>query len=119
MEPRPCTRCDGSGKGSTLYPTCRFCKGTGYFDPPNLTEILQEIVIKGRLRSSRPKDIRAYYVWRMARFHGGKDLTFPGTASMLIVGDPFIDELDQIADAVAKRAFGTDMAAALRWRNIL
>ena len=33
--------------------------------------------------------------------------------------DPFLKELDAIADAVAKRVYGTDLAGASRWGSLL
>jgi len=55
----------------------------------------------------------------MARFHGGKDVTMPVTATCLIDGDPFEDMLGKVAELVAVKAFGTDMAAAYRWAGAL
>lgn len=64
---------------------------------------------------------RAYYVWRMARFNGGIDMTMPMSADLVVRGDPFRAKLDALADAVAKRAFGLDMSAARKaaqtWRD--
>jgi hypothetical protein len=89
---------------------CYSCCGAGEFDPPDLDAILKAIKGRKGLCSKRPDDSRSYYVWRMARFHGGADVTMPMTASMDISGDPFRPELDLIASAVAKRVFGTDGA---------
>ena len=62
---------------------------------------------------------RIYYVWRLARFHGGADVCLPMGATMDSHADPFIKELDTIADKVAKMVFGSDMAAAYRWGGLL
>jgi hypothetical protein len=66
---------------------------------------------------------RAYYVWRLARFHGGKDITMPMTATLLCnarkEGEANMKALDQVADVVAKDAFGTNMHAAQRWGSVL
>lgn len=140
-----CKRCQGKGEKTTdgftavdgtVYPSrtypCRNCMGTGQF--PELDEQkIRELIIatrgknKGKLKSAYPSpynpthanETRAYYVWRMARFHGGVDVTMPMTASMLIDGDPLVKELDKIADTIAKESFGTDMAATRRWMRAL
>ena len=86
---RDCPRCKGVGTqfceafsyGDTHYPsrveTCYCCKGDGKFKAPVIAEILGEIRGRKGLRSKRPDGRRAYYVWRMARFHGGVDVTMP------------------------------------------
>ena len=137
---RACKVCNGKGstfwKGFTslegkVYPddtrACACCDGSGSFFEVNEAEILSAIVAtkgknKGKLRASMSscfngsmQEKRAYYVWRLARFHGGKDMTMPMTADLLIRGDSYKDELDKIADSVAKQSFGTDLAAANRW----
>jgi len=81
--------------------------------------IVEEIKGRKGLCSKRPEGSRAYYVWRMARFHGGADVTMPVVASVLRGNDPFVKELDALAELVAKKVFGTDMAAALRWGSAL
>ena len=98
---------------------CLSCNGTGIFNPPDPIAIEEEIRGRKGLRSQRPKSDRAYYVWRLARFHGGKDMTMPVMASVYIHGDPFVDELNKIADDTAKKYFGTDIAAAKRWGRAL
>jgi hypothetical protein len=78
---------------------------------------------KGKLRASMSSsdawgdqhEARAYYVWRLARFHGGKDCTMPVMADMVVRGDPCKGELDKLADVIARESFGTDLGAALRW----
>jgi hypothetical protein len=62
---------------------------------------------------------RAYYIWRLARFHGGADVTMPMTAMSASEGDPFKTALDALNDIVAKKVFGTDRAAAHRWGGLL
>lgn len=81
---------------------------------------------RGDLRRSPPKptgddvlDDRAYYVWRMARFSGGADVTLPMLASVRIGEDPERDNLDILADRAAQRYFGTDMAGAHRWSSAM
>lgn len=135
---RNCTRCNGSkltiseaftSLEGVVYPrreyACYACDGRGTFEPIDVRAILASIVgtrgaSKGRLLSSRPdrsKGARAYFVWRWARFHGGADTCLPMMADA--PGDPFRTELDVLADAVAKRAFGTNMAAAYRWSGLI
>ena len=125
---RPCGRCAGTrtlthdafvAVDGTAYPAhtqpCYACKGRGSFAKPDVDAIIATIKGRKGLRSKRPDDARAYYVWRMARFHGGADVTLPVCAGMEIGGDPFQPELDAIADLVAKRVFGTGLTAAHRW----
>ena len=129
----PCTRCKGEKTipdilDKSRMRDCPSCGGTGEFAPINLDDLLNRIRAsqgknKGRLRASMTspsrKDgmgaARAYYVWRMARFHGGQDVTMPIVASSCVHGDPFTDKLDAIAEHVAKLAFGTDLAGVARW----
>ena len=132
QERRTCKRCEGGGitirKAFSYegrhYPErrdpCLSCDGRGYFLPPDAGEIIEQI--RGRkkgLMSKRPDDARAYYVWRTARFHGGADVTMPMMASLEVRSDPFIAELDVIADKVAAEVFGTAMAGAHRWGRAL
>lgn len=125
---RPCTGCEGGTVppakiGDTTYAGYPHsaCGQLGYFLPPDVTAIAE--AIKGRkagtLRSKPPESDRAYYVWRMARFHGGADVTMPIVAGMRIHNDPFYKDLDLIADEVAKVVYGTDLAAAARWGKAL
>ena len=118
---RPCAACRGAGT-QTLFGgprECHACQGTRTFHPPDQRELLAAVTGRNGLRSKRPADTRAYYVWRMARFHGGADVTLPMAASMDVRGDPFREELDLIAEAAAKRFFGTDLAGAHRWGRAL
>ena len=138
VESRACQRCNGSKVNITEawtyherdsagqltgrsrdYPRtvrpCYACNGAGEFQPLDVPAIIAAIKGRKGLCSKRPADKRAYYVWRMARFHGGADVTMPMGASMDCAADPFRAELDTLADAVAKRVFGTDLAAAHRW----
>jgi len=122
---KDCLKCNGTGnrsnwQGITIY--CLYCNGRGHFEQLNVEEILLDI--KGRspgtLRSSKPTTgARSYYVWRVARFHGGIDLTLPILAMIDIEGDPFKPDLDQLAEGVAKAVFGSDMEAAKRWGKAL
>jgi hypothetical protein len=40
-------------------------------------------------------------------------------ATALIDGDPYLEELDRLADSLAREYFGSDMRAALRWGRAL
>ena len=128
MENRPCLRCKGTKTVSYANRTdpCSSCNGTGSFYAPNLDAIKAAIYAtqgknKGKLRASMVSTFndhdkaRAYYVWRLARFHGGKDVTMPGMADFAIRGDSFKSELDKYSEIVAKESFGTDLAGAARW----
>lgn len=139
----PCTVCKGEkvihspgfvGVDGEVFPdrtySCRSCNGEGSFPPVDEGKVMARILAtqgknKGKLRSSMTSsfsdrdEARAYYVWRLARFHGGKDVTMPVTADLGVRGDPFKDVLDRLADVVARQSFGTDMAAALRWGRAL
>lgn len=61
---------------------------------------------------------RAVYVHRLAAFHGSNR---PGASCMPVMADialgrdPFRKEIDAFADAMAKKYYGTDMRAAVRW----
>lgn len=127
---RNCTRCNGSGQREYLnkITECSFCDGKGSF--PEVDErLIRGLIIanqgknKGKLRASMVSPLskegvvkaRAYYVWRIARFHGGVDMTMPITAEMLVYGDPYREDLEKLAGIVAMENYGTDLAAARRW----
>jgi len=131
--PAPCTRCKGEKKvtiGDNSY-VCHSCDSTGTFpglDIPALVKLIQ--TRSGEFRKSWPSKMnpwrtkdatvrRAYYVWRLARFHGGADVTMPMTAMTVISGDPYSEALDPLSDVVAKKVYGTDRAAAARWGGLL
>lgn len=113
-----CERCGGTGQG-TLYERCPACRGRGRFEPPDYAAILRAIRGRKGLRSRPPAGAREYYVWRLARFYGGQDVTMPVLAFVRILGDPYQADLDALARSVAKRVFGTDLAAAARWAPLL
>lgn len=140
MEKRACLRCEGSkvvtSKGFTalngkVFPDvtrpCTCCNGVGEYPEVDENAIMEALIAtrgknKGQIRAamSSPvngsiQDERAYYVWRMARFHSGKDTTMPMTANMITRGDPFRKELDALADKVADVYFGNNILGAARW----
>lgn len=89
---------------------------------------------KGLLKTSKPKKGKssyifgASYVWRMARFHSGQDMTMPMTATF-DDGIYRIDEnvrkilniLDKIADEIAEKYTPqkSSFNAALRYKGLL
>lgn len=126
----PCTKCKGTkltrpiviDEAKTIPARqCPHCDGVGSFDAVDVPALLK--LIKGRkpgtLRSRRPDDSRAFFVWRMARFHGGADTTMPMTASLMVSGDPYVPLLDAIAEQVARAVYGTDRAGAIRWAHAM
>ena len=136
LEPyRTCPRCKGTGtrahwdkKITELLP-CNNCNGSILFHAPNFGD-LAKLVLSDRtgpitLKSSTPKRDgtnlmnRAAYVWRIARFNGGLDVTMPVMAPIMLGDDPYIKELDSLADGCAKLACGTNMAGAIRWAPLL
>ena len=126
----PCTHCNGNKLTRPIVidetrtipaRQCPHCDGIGSFDAVDVPALLK--LIKGRrpgtLRSKRPEDSRAYFVWRMARFHGGADVTMPMTASLMVSGDPYVPLLDAVAEKVAQTVYGTDAAGAVRWAHAM
>jgi hypothetical protein len=136
---RPCKHCQGTGLSTSSWAKpgepCTWCEGLGQLPAIDAADILRRITTTrgtkslrrsftsypDRFASSRERVAhhRAYYVWRLARFHGGADVTMPVIASMTCGSDPFRPELDLMADVVAQRVFGTDRAAAYRWAGAL
>lgn len=119
---RICKACNGEKLNYFKDGPCRDCKGTGMQSCPDFDQIMADVKGRKGLRSSRPKHEkgdRSYYVWRMARFHGGIDVTMPFFASVLSAPDSYKDMLDEFANAVARILCGTDLAAAYRWGNAL
>ena len=130
QETRRCRRCTatpgryvteaftGSSTG-TRYPEtsqpCFCCNGTPDMPRPDFKALVIQCRGRKGLKSSRPQGREAYYLWRMARFHGGADVTMPMGAMTDMRDHPWLPEFDTLADLIAKRAFGTTMAAAHRW----
>jgi len=125
----------------TSYPAydseCTVCGGTGTMAAPDFDALFLAVTtdrgvkVKGKrkFRKSPPQlwakstqgveNRRAYYVWRLARFHGGADVTLPMTADLFCGRDAYRKELDAYAELLARAAFGTDMAAAHRWSRAM
>jgi hypothetical protein len=129
--PRTCSSCKGTklyvraafDYNGRHYPeqrsACNACKGAGEFTFPDVKAIIHAIAGRKGLRSKRPEDTRAYYVWRWARFYGGADVTLPMTAQYAVHGDPFDDVLRALAERVAAHVYGTKSAGPARWREVL
>lgn len=113
MTARTCEAC--KGKGYDTVGTCITCDGTWLVAPPEEGRIRSQIIGRRGLRSKRPADPRAYFVWRLARFHGGADARLPVAAYTDVWGDPFVGELEEIAERVAREVFGGDLRGAARW----
>jgi len=133
-----CTKCKGAGhvlsmgyrytkEDGTLmvvpikWKACGHCDGVAWFHAPDLAALIKAVT--GRkprtLRSKRPDGTREYYVWRLARFHGGKDVCLPMVAEMDIAGDPYRDMLDELARIIAKAYFGNSNVGTARWQQAL
>jgi hypothetical protein len=128
-----CGRCKGDGftlsKGFTTedkrFPSrwlkCSSCDGAGWYHAPDLSALVR--ATKGRkprsLRSKRPDETRAYYVWRLARFHGGKDTCLPMSAEMELGSDPYREILDELARIIAKGLFGSSNVGSVRWQQAM
>lgn len=124
----PCQKCEAgtipahdiAGLHFAAKP-CPYCDGGGHFTRPDVESLVK--AVKGRkpgtLRSKRPDNSRAYYVWRMARFHGGADVTLPMQATFEVSGDPFVPYLDVVAEKVAQAVYGSDVAGAMRWAHAM
>lgn len=98
---------------------CYACDAKGIFHKPIESTILEALKGRKGMRSAKPADKIVAYVWRMARFHGGKDLTMPICAMSDVAGNPYTEYLDQIADRAAKQFFGSDLQAAKVWGKAL
>lgn len=121
-----CKTCRGRGKLDSGR--CYACGGDGDFPklrvPEDTARILAMVMGRKGLRSRPPAGLghdaeRAYYVWRMARFHGGADVSLPMLAEHRIMGDPMQGILDHMADELAKKVYGTDAAGSSRWGALL
>lgn len=134
----PCTSCKGAGyrlKDGFSYDTeqgerrsfpthwkqCHCCNGAGWFHAPRPSDLIKQVT--GRkprtLKSKRPDDARQYYVWRLARFHGGKDVCMPMGAEVEVSGDPYRDVLDELARLIAKAYFGSGNVGTARWQQAM
>lgn len=105
----------------TRWEVCYCCNGAGWFHAPRPSDLIKQVT--GRkprtLRSKRPDDARPYYVWRLTRFHGGKDVCLPMGAEMEIAGDPYRALLDELARLIAKTYFGSGNVGTARWQQAM
>ena len=133
METLMCAKCDGRGESHSDYANynastgqfspgwkrCHYCDGRGSFPALDAAAVLAAVhTTRGarRLRASMTSPVgrglanvaavRAYYVWRLARFHGGADVTMPMMANLLIEGDPALPDLERLAAYTWGRALG-------------
>ncbi len=137
-----CTYCKGVGTRTSpaiegfearTY-RCHCCDGKGTFPALDVQAIAEMISAgkgdKKRFRKAWPSKLspystsdvtirRAYFVWRIARFHGGADVTMPMMAGMVANGDPFKPVLEELARVVAVKVFGNHRAGASRWARAM
>lgn len=126
MEPyRTCGDCKGTGKGH-YDPVCRDCKGTGTREAPDIKALVMGALVsrgkrKGHLLRSPRSDWndRQYYVWRLARFHTGADVTLPVMASVRLGRDPYRTEVDQTAEKMAEILTGRPSRGVARWHRAM
>lgn len=125
-----CKKCGGAGSWfcAVLKKPCACSCGGEPVPALDRDEVARIFArIKGRkgLRSAAPKGDgwtgrRAYFVWRMARFHGGVDVTMPILAMGSLRHDPVgEDTFDALASRIARHVFGTDTEALARWGDLL
>ncbi len=141
IETKDCPKCKGTGTYSHCWDKtsgdfkpgpCDRCNATGKQDKPDISAIIALIsktdkAGKKTIRKSKPdldeyRNIlhgQVYYVWRMVRFHSGKDVTMPVCAMSCVRNDAWLDLLDLMADQISAKVYGTNMAAAYRWGNAL
>ena len=118
-------RCEGGESDGKVFPslwkTCCDCNGAGYFHCPDIFALVEAVKGRkpGKLRSKRPEDARAYYVWRLARFHGGADVCLPMSAEMEIGGDPYKPLLETLSKMVARGTFGSENVGSARWQQAM
>lgn len=130
----PCRKCNGSkltihesftALDGRIYPRtekpCIWCDGIGTFDKPDIQSLVTAIKGRkpGKLRSKRPDDTRAYFIWRMVRFHTGDDVCLPMAAQMDVAADPYRELLEQVAEHVAAHLTGHSSAGRARWRSAM
>lgn len=119
---RPCKNCESADYARPG--DCWGCRGARVFAAPDWRAILAPCVSSRlRWRTAPPdrRDARAYYLWRMVRFHGGADVTLPWTAECLTRSDPWQPELDTFAHAVAAAVFpgSRGLSGTSRWGSLL
>lgn len=128
-----CVRDRDRTVGEPGWERCHGCDGAKIFHMPVFGWLAQGVLSqrgknKGKLAVSRPalaglhrvhESARLYYVWRLTRFHAGKDVTLPIMAEHAIKGDPYRAELEACAVHIAQRLTGHRSVGAARWRGAL
>lgn len=133
-EQLPCRKCKGSkltiseawtSQEGKHYPRrekpCIWCDGVGHYTRPDIPALVQAVKGRkpGKLRSKRPEDPRAYFIWRMARFHTSADVCLPMVAQMDIASDPYQGLLEIAAELLSERMTGHTSAGRARWQSAL
>lgn len=130
-----CEKCQGTAvltfeyhDGTVHTMRCSYCRGGSVtIDPDAIRAAITAsrgkraglLLASGSMHRWRDVD-GAYYVWRMARFHGGADVTLPFAALFDCPQNAAAKEaLDTLADAIAKETFGSDLRGAIRWGRAL
>ncbi|MDE2621156.1 MAG: hypothetical protein KGL54_13415 [Sphingomonadales bacterium] len=125
-----CTGCAGTGRTATILGTpavCLDCYGAGRFAPVDLGDLRRRLTgrngFRRSLSSGSAQDIascRAYYVWRLVRFHGNIDPTMPFVAGLIARNDPFMADLDAAVTVLGREFLGARANdGAIRWGRAL
>jgi hypothetical protein len=104
--------------------------------------VLPQITVRGnckQLKTNRPKDGIAAYVWRMVRFHGGIDVCLPMTIHFHLANQvendipgikfkcgifgafekDVLDRLDKLADDCCRKLGLSMFGAARAWQKLI
>lgn len=102
-----CLNCAGTGTTNNRQ-ECLACGGQGTFAPLNIDAIQRYLLNDSEFCSEPPQesddesfDTRALYVWKRARSLAGKPSDPEPLIRILVSGDPYQDELDNLAAQLA------------------
>lgn len=115
---------------------CRGCDGHRQWLVPDYAEIVRGClasrgVKQGEWRKNtwreyhipdwhvRVTDKRIRYVWRLGRWHGGVDTSLPYLEMTILEGDPWLPELDAVAEIAAHAHLGTSLEGLRVWNEEL